>query len=342
MSLKSNRALVGSIAAALALTTAACSSGEPTAKAEGDVPTVRFQGLPADPDTIPMLVMQEHGLDEKYGFAAELVEVEPDAATNTLLLGESDIAMEQDAIAMTHAQAEGHDAVVFYPVLNTMVGVVVAEDSPYQTPEDLIGKKVGHFGVDSGTTAIIGTMLKKLYDIDVFEDYDLVETGPSALPELLKTGRVDAIFNYEPLALRAVLETPGRYLFEPAKAWAEEEDGWSPPLTFLAARTEWLEENTDLAINVRKAWAEAIEIIEESNYELVAEEPYRAYLDMRTEEELDAFIEYCAALPCFLNSWTEQDKDKLNGWLELMADNDVLIEETAEKPVAIFLEDLKG
>ena len=303
---------------------------------------IRFQGLPADPAAIPMFVMQEEGLDEDHGFQAEFIEVDPDAAANTLLLGESDIAMEQDAVTMTLAQQEGEEGVVFWPVLNTMMSVVVPEDSAAQTPEDLVGEKVGHFGVDSGTTSVIALMLSELYGIDVFEDYDLREAGPAALPELLKGGEVEAIFDYEPLALRAVLETPGRYIFEPAKAWAEQTEGWSPYLTNLAARVDWLEANPDLALEAKDAWVEAVEIIEDSNYEIFAEEPYRSFLELRSDEELDAFIDYCAELPCFVNEWGEEDIKQLDQWLELMAENDVLIEEPPEEPVAVILEDFVG
>lgn len=331
---------------ALALGVAACGDDDDDGGGGGggtaDLPTIRFQGLPADPAAIPMLVMQEEGLDEKHGFKAEFVEVDPDAAANTLLLGESDIAMEQDAVTMTLAQQEGEEGVVFFPVLNTMMSVVVPEDSSARAPEDLKGKRVGHFGVDSGTTSVIALMLEELYGIDVFEDYDLREAGPSALPQLLKGGQVDAIFDYEPLALRAVLETPGRYLFEPAKAWAEREEGWSPYLTNLAARVDWLEENEELAIEAREAWMEAVEQIEETNYEIFAEEPYRSFLALTGEEELNAFIDYCADLPCFLTSWTDEDIEKLNDWLALMAENDVLIEETPTEPVAVQLEEFFG
>jgi NitT/TauT family transport system substrate-binding protein len=309
---------------------------------DGGGGVVRFQGLPADPAAIPLLVMQEEGIDEEHGFTAEFVEVDPDAAANTLLLGESDIAMEQDAVTMTLAQQEGEAGVVFWPVLNTMMSVVVPEDSDAQSPEDLVGRKVGHFGVDSGTTSVIALMLQELYGIDVFKDYDLREAGPAALPELLKGGEVDAIFDYEPLALRAVIEAPGRYLFEPAKAWAEENEGWSPYLTNLAARVDWLEENPDLALAAKDAWVEAVEVIEESNYEIFAEEPYRSFLDLRSDEELEAFIDYCADLPCYVNEWSEQDIEQLNNWLELMAKNDVLIDAPPKEPVAVILEDFLG
>lgn len=315
----------------------AASSG--SGKGGGDLPVVRFQGLPADPAAIPMLVMQEMGLDKKHGFEAKFVEVDPDAAANTLLIGESDVAMEQDAVTMTLAQQQGHDAVAFFPVLNTMMSVVVPKDSPYKSPKDLVGKKVGHFGVDSGTTSVIALMLKDLYGIDVFKDYDLQESGPAALPELLASGRVDAIFDYEPLALRAVMKTPGRYLFEPAKAWRDKTGGWSPYLTNLAATTDWLKANKETAFAVRDAWKEAVGVIEDSNYQIFAKEPYKDFLAMSSDEELDRFIDYCADLPCYLTSWTKQDIAHLNDWLELMAENDVLIKETADKPVAVTLED---
>jgi NitT/TauT family transport system substrate-binding protein len=319
----------------------ACGSDDDSS-GDSSQPVVRMQGLPADPAALPMLVLQEQGLDEKHGFKAEFVEVDPDAAANTLLLGESDVAMEQDGVTMTLAQQQGEHAQVFFPVLNTMMSVVVREDSPYQSPEDLIGKKVGHFGVDSGTTSVIAVMLKELYDIDVFKDYDLREAGPAALPELLKNGEVEAIFDYEPLGLRAVLEAPGRYLFEPAKAWAEKTGGWSPYLTNLAARTDWLEENPDLAVSVRDAWLEAVEYIESTDYELFAEDPYKEFLSPASDEELEGFIDYCAELPCFLKSWTEEDISHLNDWLQLMVDNDVLLDKTAEDPIAVRVEDLEG
>lgn len=324
---------------ALAVSIAACGGDDEGGGADGDTPTVRFQGLPADPAAIPMLVMQEQGIDEKHGFKAEFIEVDPDAAANTLLLGESDVAMEQDAVNMALAREEGEKGVVFWPVLNTMMDVVVAEDSPYQHPNDLKGEKVGHFGVDSGTTSVISLMLSELYGIDVQEDYDLREAGPPALPALLKKGDVEAIFDYEPFGIRAVLETPGRYLFEPAKAWAEKTGGWSPYLTNLAAREDWLRENEDTALAVVDAWKEAVQVIEDSNYEIFKEEPYKSFLDTASDEELNAFVEYCADLPCYRNTWTDEDIKNYEDWLALLAKNKVLIEKVPDEPVIVNLED---
>jgi NitT/TauT family transport system substrate-binding protein len=185
-------------------------------------------------------------------------------------------------------------------------------------------------------------MLREIYDLDVFSEYDLREAGPEALPELLKNGEVEAIFDFEPLALRAVLETPGRYLFEPAKAWAEHTGGWSPWLTNLAAREDWLQENEEIAFGIRDAWMQGIEVLEESNYEILREEPYKSFLELKSDEELEAFIDYCVDLPCFGTTWTEEDIQGLNDYLALFAEHDILIEETAQEPVAVILEDYFG
>jgi len=334
---------VVALSSALALAAVACGgdNGESEGGADngGELPTLTFQGFPADPAALPLLAMQEEGLDRENGFIGEYLPVDPDAATNTFLIGESDIAMEQDGVNMTIVQQEGHEAVLFAPGLNMMTGIVVAEDSPYQDPTDLVGERVGHFGVDSGTTSTIALMVQEIYGLDILEEYDLRETGPEALPELLKSGEVEAIMDFEPLALRAVLETPGRYVFEPTKAWAEHTGGWSPWLTNLAARVEWLQENEELAFGVRDAWMQGVQMLEDSNYEILREEPYKSFLALKSDEELEAFIEYCVDLPCFGTSWTQEDIDGLNDYLALFAENGILIEETAAEPVAVILED---
>lgn len=331
---------VAGMVSALALVGVACGGdGDEGGEDGGELPVITFQGFPADPAALPLLVMQEEGFDRANGFIGEYLPVDPDAATNTFLIGESDIAMEQDGVNMTIVQQEGHQAVLFAPGLNMMTGIVVAEDSPYQDPTDLVGQKVGHFGVDSGTTSTIALMLQEIYGLNVFEEYDLRETGPEALPELLKNGEVEAIMDFEPLALRAVIETPGRYLFEPTKAWAEHTGGWSPWLTNLAARVDWLQENEELAFGIRDAWMQGIQVLEDSNYEILREEPYKSFLELKSDEELEAFIDYCADLPCFGTSWTQEDIDGLDDYLALFAANGILIEETAEDPVAVILED---
>lgn len=360
------RHLVRSITLALSLTllTVACSSdGEESPDADepaddssddpesgagdeaGDgaeaAKNVVFQAFPADPAAIPVLIMQEEGIDEEYGFEAELLTVDPDAALNTFLIGESDVATEQDLVTTAIARQEGHESVAFYPVLNMATGIVVPGDSPYETPEDLVGANVGHFGVDSGTTTGIALMLSEIYDIDVFEDFELSEAGPEALPELLANGEVEAFMDFQPLLVRGVLLTEGEYLFDSYTEWSEGPgDGWAPWLTNLTARKEWIEEDPDLAVSVRDAWAEAQAIIIESNYDILEEEPYASALGLRDEEEVQGYITYCQEIaPCFADSWTEEDRAKGEEWVEMMQQAGFLVTEVPESPTAVDIEE---
>jgi NitT/TauT family transport system substrate-binding protein len=312
-------------------------------QASEELPNVIFQAFPADPAAIPLLIMQNESMDESCGFKSELLTVDPDAAMNTFLIGESDIATEQDIVTTAIARQEGHETVTFYPVLEMMTGIVVPEDSPYQNPEDLVGKKVGHFGIDSGTTTGIALMLDELYGVNVYEDYDLREVGPEALPELLASGEVEAIFDFQPLLVRAVQITPGRYLFHPYTAWAERTGGWAPWLTNLVAKKEWIRENPDLAIAIRDCWAEAQQEIIDSNYELLGQDPYASFLELRDEQELRGFIDYCQnEVPCYASSWTKEDLAHAEEWVRLMAEHKLLVEEVPEEPVAVILEEFLG
>jgi NitT/TauT family transport system substrate-binding protein len=299
---------------------------------------VVLQGFP-DLAAIPILVMQEKGIDKKHGFEAEFEETDPDAATSSFLLGETDLAIDQDPVSMTLAREQGHEAVVFYPILNMLTGMVVAEGSAYQSPRDLIGKKVGHFGIDSGTTQTMAVMIQELYGFDILEEYDLQEAGPGALPVLLQQGQVDAIMDFQPHTTTAIVQVPGRYVFEPTKAWREHTGGWSPGLAYLAARVQWLEENQGLAVAVRDAWEEATKVVIDSDYQILNKEPYASFLQMRDKKELQALVDYCVDLPCYQTNWTRQDIQNVDEYLRLMAKEGTIVKELAEEPVAVILED---
>jgi NitT/TauT family transport system substrate-binding protein len=305
-----------------------------------DLPVVKLQAFPDDPAALPVLVMQQEGLDTAHGFKAELMTIDPDVAFQTLLLGESDVATEQDVVTVAIARQEGQYTVAFYPVLNLAVGIAVAKDSPYQTPADLKGKQVGHFGVDSGTTTSIAAALSASGSVNPFTDFELVQVGPEALATLLAQKRVEAIMNFQPLLARAVAETPGRYLYNPYDYWMEHFDGFSPWLTNLVARKDWLLENKEVAIGVRDAFAEAQAKIIESNYELLLEEPYASFLNLGSEEVLREYVKYCQnVVPCFASSWTAEDRQKAQDYVKLMQEHDLLVEEVPEEPVAVKLEE---
>lgn len=328
-------AMVGALAlASLALT--ACSGGSADTGADGK-PIVRFSGL-KDPAPIPALFMHEQGIDKKHGFTAEVKPMDPDSSQTSFLMGESDIAVDMDAVAAAIARNQGHNVVSFYPALTNTAGVVVAKDSKYKSPKDLVGQQVGHFGVDSGTTQSVALTMDEFYGVDPIKDYKLTEAGPPALPELLAAGEVQAIFDFEPFPLRAVEITPGRYLMKVAKVW-QKKWNWSPPIAMLTAKDEWLQDNPDLAKNVVAAWKESAAKISDSGYKAFAKEPYKSFLNLKNAKETQALIDYCKDLPCYPTKWNEQTVDKTHKYLELMAERESILKKMPDDPAAVYLKD---
>lgn len=332
------RTVVG--ATILALTgTAGCfgtATGGGSGSEAGQEPTVVFSGL-QDPAPLPVLVMQEKGLDTKHGFNAEFLKTDPDSSTSTFLIGKSDIAVDQNAVSAALMRNEGHDVASFYPALNSTASIVVPEKSPYHDPSDLIGEKVGHFGINSGTTQSIALTLRQFYGVNPQQDYQLSKVGPPALPQLLAGGEVEAIFDFEPFPLRAIRITPGRYLMRVADVW-QKHWNWAPPVAMLTAKTSWLREHPDLARNVVAAWKDATKLIAESDYKIFKKSPYKSFLNLKNEKEMNALIEYCQDLPCYTQEWNQEDLHKQRRYMELMTKHQSILKQMPENPSVVLLD----
>src|SRR5690606_42135530 len=93
------------------------------------------------------------------------------------------------------------------------------------------------------------------------------------------------------------------------------------------------------AVPGREACAEAQEMSSDSDYEMLGEDTYAERLNLRDEGEVEGFIEYCQeVVPCYTTEWTEDDLAQAENWVELMYENELLIEELPEEPVAVILE----
>jgi NitT/TauT family transport system substrate-binding protein len=318
------RAGVALLAIPLMLTAAACSGSSTSSEestAEG-LPVVKMDGVVPDPFGVVPVFVKEAGLDKKHGFTLEYTEGDPAGGTTPFLQGKVQLG-SGDAVSAAIANAEGHDTVTYFPLMSQTAGIVASGASGIKTPEDLRGKRVGHFGNDSGTTQAITLILKDGWGIDVQKDMTLVQSSPEALPALLADGEVDAIFDFEPFGDRAVQMSDGVRVLEVTKYWQEKE-GWSPPLAMLWSNKEWLLENPDLARNVQAAYSEAMATMADADYETFKEEPYKSFLDLENDGELDRLISYCQDLPCYTNQWTEDDATKMNDYVKLMVDEGML------------------
>jgi NitT/TauT family transport system substrate-binding protein len=289
------------------------------------LPTIKISALNGGLTNIAAQVVQENGFDIANGFKGEFFYNSPDASGQFFLQRESDVAFDFDAIGAAIARTEGLNVSVFYPILNNNNCILVQEEAAYQSPEELIGEVVGHFGVDSGTTSSLTIILQALFGFNLLEEYNLVETGPPALVELLQDGEVEAIFDFVPHSSRAIVQADARCMFGPLVDVEIPNNAFSH-LSQMAAYEDWLDENPELAQAVTAAWDDAMAWILEDPTRII-EEPYRTTLGQDDPAVLALIAEQVTSIPLFTNDWSAEVQEQTEAWVDLAASLDVLIEE---------------
>lgn len=305
----------------------------------GDMPTLRVQAVEGSVGGLPLMLMEREGLDEKHGFDGDFQFLSNEGAMQNFLMGGEGITVDADIIGTAISRTEGFDVTAFYPVGNLYLGIVVREDSDIQDPTDLVGRKIGHFGMDSGTTSFLRVLLQEGWGVDITEDVEFVEVGPAALGELLASGEVDAMFNFESFTSQAIVNIPARWLVKAHPAFEEHFDGFAPWITNMIAHTDWIKENPELAYAFRDAYDEALQMLNDSDYQVVNEQYYMDQLGIEDQEVMDVLLENAASTPYFTNEWSEEVINQARDFLNNLAEQDILIEEVPDG-VMTRLEDL--
>jgi NitT/TauT family transport system substrate-binding protein len=323
--------------AAAALVVAGCGSGDESSDSTasqgsgsgGDLPTVKIIAPDNGPAPLVALAMTENKLDEKHGFKADVTYSSNEATAQAFLQRESDVSFDYDPYGAAIARAEGHEISSFLEFENNFLMLMVPTDSGATSPEDLVGKKIGHYGLDSSGMGTFAYMMRKLYDIDVFKDFELVLGAPQALPQLLKQGQVDAILDFSPYTEQVLVNDIGKIIWN-APEVAEQENLFIPGFVYASAYQEWLCDNQDAAGKLVAAMGDAYKLFEDSNYKILGEEPYRSYLNLdETPDVLEAYIENAPTFPLYSDPklWDEQAVEEGYAFYKEIADMGILIEE---------------
>lgn len=328
-------------------TTPAATAAEPeptgTATAggggDGDQPTVTISTLSGGMNAVALRVITENGFDRDHGFVADAHYQDP-ASSMQFFLQEGQVAFDHGPDAAAVARTRGFDLTLVWGTLPNNVCILVLEDSPYESVQDLRGERVGHFGVDSGTTAALSVLLANYEDIDIFEEFELVEGNPPGLVELLKQGEVEAIFDFVPHTSRAIVEGPARCLYGPiSEEWSEQADG-SLYLAGIMVHDEWARENPELAQGVIDAWDDAYRWIVEDPTR-ITQEPYTEIMGADDPEVLELIAEQVESFPIYASQLTDADIEAANRFIDLLAEQGVVLEENPQDAVAPLSEVLE-
>ena len=226
--------------------------GGPAALAQGKI-TV---GYVTASDFVPLLVAKEKGFFEKRGLDVEpkripiITNVPPALVSGDLHMGSSTMPL------LLQANDGGLDMRLVAGAARHLketskIALMVRSTLKIEKPEDLKGKKIGVAGFNSTMDVFIRKWLK-LKGVDP-KEVTFVEAAFPQMPDLLKSGTVDAVTITEPM--RSIAQTSGAgYVF--ADYVAE----YYPDLLMVGyiATGDWAMKNPAAIKSFREAMDEAI------------------------------------------------------------------------------------
>lgn len=197
----------------------------------------------------PWAVAKKFGWLEEEGLDVQLVNV-ASGADCVKFLATGQFPYAQPGIEPVAALVEQNaDLEVFYTQWNgTPWGVAVPEDSAIQTVADLKGKKIGVLSLASNGAYILKGLLREA-GLDPDRDVSLIAVGEAPRAALfLKNGEIDAVSIFDIVHLYiGTMGVPLREIESKSLAGA--------PSLVLAARKDYLAENTEEAVSVARAYS---------------------------------------------------------------------------------------
>lgn len=186
----------------------------PEAPTKAETKTIKV-GYPAVSTSLPLFVAMEEGLFKEQGLVIEPVKYEnANQIVDALVAGDiqaTSVCADYPWLSMA-AQQENAFTIYAWEMLDTIIPfdlILSRKGSPIQSLADLEGKKIGTFP---------GSQLKHYLELILqkalgrIPSVSIIEMSPAEQIPALASGKVDALFTLEPMALLAVLQDVGQVI----------------------------------------------------------------------------------------------------------------------------------
>ncbi len=140
--------------------------------------------------------MQYYGIDEQENLTVEPTTFASKQATDLALrAGDVDVVVD-DFIGVVLNRQNGIPVQAVYPYSKATGGVVVRQDSPIASIEDLKGKTIAASALDDKSLLILRALSTSKYGFDPQVDGKTLAAAPPLMTQLLQSGEIDAAIPY--------------------------------------------------------------------------------------------------------------------------------------------------
>lgn len=265
---QTNRKAILLLSTTVLLLAAACEAEDPPETAEeppdgdaGEVQEVSFaaSSMPSSIGLVAAIIREEE-LDTAHGLDLEFREFAPDAAEQALLTGQVDTGFFP-VVSLGEVRAQGQDVIFLRPLQANHGEVIVRDEDPYESLEDLQGETIGTLAPVSGLYTSMQVLSAEL-GLDWEEDFEVISGPPPGLVSFIETGEVEAIVHFEPNVSRLLGTGDFRSVMVPTEEW-EELTGHPLFMLGLATREEWAEANPEAAQSLVSVFDDLFALIDE-------------------------------------------------------------------------------
>ena len=249
----------------------------------------------------------------------------PPSLINAYSAGQFDV-VDMSTVLTAKMYEQGTPLKIVGVATSGISAIVVPKDSKINSLEDLRGKKIAAV-VGGSTYQDVKTFLKIGYNIDIDKEATVIPaTSPPELVNLLKTGQVDVIVGWEPMASQLVVTGDYKYLIKHQELW---EKVCNCKDTFIhviyIANPDFIKANPSIVSDMNNAQKEAYNIW--YNDKDLAVKDIQQVTQLKKEEIQFAMDQTQGVL----YGLTEQQKDTIIKYLKIMKDADVLTSEIWDK-----------
>jgi NitT/TauT family transport system substrate-binding protein len=258
----------------------------------------------------PIEVMKAQKFAEKQGLdidAKGFLDVA--AMDRTFVLGEYDVHVNLALNQWAGYLNQGHDLIGVLGALHPTGFLVVPTKSPYHELKDLVGKRVGVYGIHGTSTAIFGVIAhEQLGGVDIRKSMQLFNSVPPALATLIAKGEVDAVLSLAPFVPKMVKSGEYRVLLDTNEGW-KKSTGHALPFAVIAVTRKTLEAKPKQIRAFVAAWKESVDYLRKNPDSL---NEYLATGRITAPDE-QKFAQQMM-LPHYMNTWTPRDIEMIRAY----------------------------